>query len=255
MSFIGKFFGRFSRLGASRNGAWLCGACSGSNPWSSGPCSPSDRVRSSIPSRGPVSAMAFRPAAAAQHQTLADLPAAAQHAISSAIGQDQSAYQAVSAATGATLVNAANAFTARVQSGALLVSAGSDIWDMSLEGVSYGGAVQSVGTVQTAVNGNRVDCNYGTIDEWYVNGPSGLEQGFNVAPPTAVRRQRFADGGLGLGRQPNGDSKRDRGRTVALPVGRLRRAGATRGWWPTTPRAGRCRPRWKCRPWEAIRNC
>ena len=34
----------------------------------------------------------------------------------------------------------------------------------------------------TSVNGNRVDCNYGTVDEWYVNGPDGLEQGFNVAP-------------------------------------------------------------------------
>ena len=35
----------------------------------------------------------------AKHQTLADLPVAAQHAISSAIGQDQSAYHATSAAT------------------------------------------------------------------------------------------------------------------------------------------------------------
>ncbi len=45
------------------------------------------------------------------------------------------------------------------------------------------------GTAETSVNGNRVDCNYGTIDEWYINGPGGLEQGFNVrrshspAPP------------------------------------------------------------------------
>ena len=42
--------------------------------------------------------------------------------------------------------------------------------------------MQPVGTAQTSDNGNRVDCNYGTIDEWFVNGPSGLEQGFNVAP-------------------------------------------------------------------------
>ena len=118
-----------------------------------------------------------------QHQTLADLPVAAQHAISSAIGQDQSAYHAASDAAGVTLANPANGFTAQVQSGALHVSAGADTWDMSLEGFGYGGAVQPVGTAQTSVNGNRVDCNYGTIDEWYVNGPSGLEQGFTVAPP------------------------------------------------------------------------
>ena len=80
------------------------------------------------------------------------------------------------------MANPANGFTAQVQSGALQVSAGSDTWDMSLAGLGYGGAVQPVGTAQTSANGNRVDCNYGTIDEWYVNGPGGLEQGFTVAP-------------------------------------------------------------------------
>ncbi|MGO8751581.1 MAG: hypothetical protein ACLQNE_37040 [Thermoguttaceae bacterium] len=115
-------------------------------------------------------------------KTLADLPVAAQHAISSAIGQDQAAYHAASGAAGVALANPANGFNAQVQSGALHVSAGSDTWDMSLAGLGYGGAVQPVGTARTSNNGNRVDCNYGTIDEWFVNGPSGLEQGFNVAP-------------------------------------------------------------------------
>jgi hypothetical protein len=127
---------------------------------------------------------------AAQQQTLADLPGPAQHVISSAIGQDQSAYHAASAAAGATLANQANGFTAQLRSGALQISAGANTWTMSLVGLSYGGATQelgapqtTVGTPQTTVNGSQVDCNYGTIDEWYVNGPSGLEQGFNVTPP------------------------------------------------------------------------
>jgi len=120
---------------------------------------------------------------AAQHQTLADLPVAAQHAISSAIGQDQSAYHATSGVLGVTLANPANGFTAQLQSGALYVSAGSDTWDMALTGLGYGGAMQPVGTAQTSAHGNRVDCNYGSVDEWYVNGPNGLEQGFTVAPP------------------------------------------------------------------------
>ncbi len=127
---------------------------------------------------------AAQASSAAQHQTLADMSVAAQQVISSAIGQNQSAYHAASNAAGVTLANPANGFTAQVQSGALNVSAGLDTWDMSLTGVSYSGAVQPVGTAQTSVNGNRVDCNYGTIDEWYVNGPAGLEQGFNVAPPS-----------------------------------------------------------------------
>jgi hypothetical protein len=118
-----------------------------------------------------------------QQQTLEGLPAAAQHAISSAIGQDQSAYHAASAAGGASLANPANGFTAQVQAGVLRVSAGSDTWEMSLMGLGCGGAIQPVGTAKTTVNGNRVDCSYGTIDEWYVNGPGGLEQGFTMASP------------------------------------------------------------------------
>ena len=129
---------------------------------------------------------------ATQQQTLADLPVAAQHAISSAIGQDQSAYHAASTAAGMTLANPANGFTAQVQSGALQVSAGSDTWDMSLVGLGYGGAMQPVGISKTSTNGNRVDCNYGTVDEWYVNGPGGLEQGFTVTP----RPQSEASGSL-----------------------------------------------------------
>ena len=134
-------------------------------------------------------------AGAARQQTLADLPgtmypwSAAQQAVSSAIGQDQSAYHAASAAAGVTLANPANGFTAQLQSGALHVSAGSDTWDMSLVGLGYGGAAgtmyswSTVGTAKTSTDGNRVDCDYGTIDEWYVNGPGGLEQGFTIASP------------------------------------------------------------------------
>ncbi len=117
---------------------------------------------------------------ATQHLTVADLPVAAQQVISSAIGQDEAAYQAAAGAAGVTLANPANSFITQVQSGAMLVSAGSDTWGMSLGGLSYGGALQPVGIAQTAADGNRVDCNYGTVDEWYVNGPGGLEQGFNV---------------------------------------------------------------------------
>src|SRR5579864_5447115 len=119
---------------------------------------------------------------AAQPKTLADLPAAAQHAISTAIGEDQFAIHAASSAAVVSLANPTNGFSAQVQAGTLQVSTGPDSWDMSLEGLGYGGAMQPVGTAQTSVNGNRVDCNYGTIDEWYVNGPAGLEQGFDVAP-------------------------------------------------------------------------
>jgi hypothetical protein len=111
------------------------------------------------------------------NSTLADLPTNAQ----SAIGQDQSAYHAASGTAGVSLANLANRFTTQVQSGTLHVPAGLDTWDMLLRGVGYDGAVQPVGTSRISVTGNRLGCNYGTVDEWYVNGPGGLEQGFTVA--------------------------------------------------------------------------
>ena len=118
--------------------------------------------------------------------TLGDLPTAAQNSISSAIGQDQPAYHAAPDAAGVSLTNPANDFSAQLRAGTLQVSAGADTWDMALVGLGYGGAVQPVGTVQTSTNGNRVDLNYASIDEWYVNGPVGLEQGFTVAPPQSA---------------------------------------------------------------------
>jgi hypothetical protein len=95
----------------------------------------------------------------AQPETFADLPAAAQQAISSAIGQDQGAYHAASDAAGIRLANPANGFTAQFQAGTLQVSARADHWDMSLEGLGYGGSIEPVEASQTWVNGNRVDSN------------------------------------------------------------------------------------------------
>ena len=52
---------------------------------------------------------------------------------------------------------------------------------MSLAGFAYGSVVQPVGPASVSVAGNRVDCQCAAVDEWYVNGPGGLEQGFTVA--------------------------------------------------------------------------
>ena len=71
-------------------------------------------------------------------------------------------------------------------SGNLLVSAGQDTWDLALAALSYGGAAQPLETVRTLTSGDRVDCNYGAIDEWLVNGADGMEQGFNVTPPPSA---------------------------------------------------------------------
>ena len=75
-----------------------------------------------------------------------------QYAISAAIGNDQEMYHASADAAGLSLANRAQGFTARVQSGDLLVSSGADHWQMSLEGFGYGGTVQSVGAAQCSAS-------------------------------------------------------------------------------------------------------
>ena len=53
---------------------------------------------------------------------------------------------------------------------------------MALVGSLTAGRCSRWGPPQTSVNANRVDSNYGAVDEWYINGPNGLEQGFTLPP-------------------------------------------------------------------------
>lgn len=120
-----------------------------------------------------------------QRQTLADLPVSAQYAISASIGRDQSAYHAAANPQGLVLSNVANGFTAQLQSGVLHVSSGAETFDMSLEAFGRGSAVQQVWITGRSSSDNRVECDFGPIDAWYVNGPGGLQQGFTIAQPPA----------------------------------------------------------------------
>ncbi len=60
---------------------------------------------------------------------------------------------------------------------------------MSLQAVGYGSTVAPVGLVIPSAHANRVLYTHRAVDEWYANGPAGLEQGFTVrhAPSGAAR--------------------------------------------------------------------
>ena len=157
-------------------------------------------------------------------KTLADLPVAAQHAISSAIGRTRRAYRAASGEAGVALANPANGFNAQVQSGALHVSAGSDTWDMSLAGLGYGGAVQPVGTAdlkQRQPSRLQLWDNRRVVRQRSERIGAGLQRGSSAT----VRRHRVIDGRLGLGWRPDGHGKRDGRRTHLDPVRWLGRVG------------------------------
>ena len=125
-------------------------------------------------------------AAGGQSQTLADLPVAAQYAVSASLGKDMADYRAAADAVGWTVANPANNFSAEFRPEGFCLSAGADDWRMSLREVGYGAAAQTLPAAQLSAHDNRVDYDYGLIDEWYVNGPLGLQQGFTVRQrPTA----------------------------------------------------------------------
>jgi hypothetical protein len=60
------------------------------------------------------------------------------------------------------------------------LSSGSDIWSMDLAQVGRGGTTEAVGAATVQGQQNRVTYDYGSVSQWFVNGPPGLEQGFTL---------------------------------------------------------------------------
>ncbi|HMV50429.1 MAG TPA: hypothetical protein PKD31_21995, partial [Blastocatellia bacterium] len=69
---------------------------------------------------------------------------------------------------------------------------GTPDWRLSLEltGYGYGESLTALSTGEMKTEGNRINIRKSTIEEWYVNKPEGLEQGFTL-------RERPAGGGNG----------------------------------------------------------
>jgi uncharacterized protein (DUF2345 family) len=128
--------------------------------------------------------------------TLADLPLAAQAVVGATLGREDQRYHALREEGGVRLENAAHGFTARLRSaGGLEVERGKSRWGLELRGIGYGEELAVVGGVeQVRVEGNRVEYERGGVQEWYVNGPLGLEQGFTLARAPMAEGQRSKGG-------------------------------------------------------------
>ena len=65
-------------------------------------------------------------------------------------------------------------------------------WEWGLEFARIGRAIirQVPERAEPSVERNRVEYRRGTLLEWYVNGPRGLEQGFTLAEPPALKPDR-----------------------------------------------------------------
>ena len=118
--------------------------------------------------------------AAVAHRALSALPLAAQGPISGALGGADRSYGVRGGPAGLSAVNAAQGFRVGFGRAGVVVGSGSARLSLGLAAVGYGGRLRSVPAAARSYRGNRVWYARGQVQEWYVNGPLGLEQGFTI---------------------------------------------------------------------------
>ncbi|WP_168205823.1 MBG domain-containing protein [Geobacter sp. FeAm09] len=110
-------------------------------------------------------------------KTVADLPEAAQAAVSEAVGRDNAAYHATKIVGGYQLKSVKQELAAQFRADGAVVSG----WRLSLCGIGRGDERQALPSASPEAKANRVEYRRGDVTEWYVNGPLGLEQGFTLS--------------------------------------------------------------------------
>ena len=125
-----------------------------------------------------------RPVAGAR-PGLSSLPAAAQSPISAALGRDEPAYGVL----GLHARNPAQRLRVAFSRRGVAVASGKARLGMALTAWGYASALKPLApSIAPRASGNRVSYRHRSLTEWYVNGPLGLEQGFDVtARPTGGR--------------------------------------------------------------------
>jgi FG-GAP repeat len=118
-----------------------------------------------------------------QVASLSSFPVRAQASVSAAVGRDISSYQAHVTGTGVEVVNVRHKLTSAFNSQGIEVRLGNAHWGMRLRGYGYGDEIKVVEVIAPQVSFNRVEYRRGSLTEWYVNGPMGLEQGFTINEP------------------------------------------------------------------------
>jgi hypothetical protein len=108
------------------------------------------------------------------------IPDSAQSTISAALGSDMQEYYVRTAGAGFTLTNSPQDLTTDFTSQGIDVKNGGERWSFALRGYGYGNALTMLRPVAPSASLNRVEYRRPALTEWYVNGPSGLEQGFTI---------------------------------------------------------------------------
>jgi hypothetical protein len=137
----------------------------------------------SVPTRTGIAQAPAASAVAAPH-LLAELPLPAQAAIARGVGGREHGFWVRDGSRG--LSAAGTGLLASFGAGHISVSAGGYAANLSLAAVGRGSTLESVPAVAPSATRNLVTYRHGSLQEWYANGPSGLEQGFRLASRPAA---------------------------------------------------------------------
>jgi hypothetical protein len=131
------------------------------------------------------------------------LPAGALGPVSAALGKSDPAYRISASGGGFAARNPAQSLQLRFdRSGVRLSSRGLQL-GLSLRSAGYGSSLRALGGATPRVSANRVVYARAGLEEWYANGPLGLEQGFTL--PRAPSAS--ASGTLTLAMTLSGDAR------------------------------------------------
>ena len=117
------------------------------------------------------------------------LPSAARPGVSAALGHDIQRY-GVRNRDGVLSTDNGQNLAADFTPSGVQVHRGNTLWGMRMVAYGYGNDLRPVDPAPPQATGNRVEYRRGSLTEWYVNGPLGLEQGFTIAQPPGGRRGR-----------------------------------------------------------------
>jgi FG-GAP repeat/IPT/TIG domain len=120
-------------------------------------------------------------AATASHRpsgAFSSLPPAAKGPISAALGADDSQYRIV----GLSARNPAQGLSASFGRSGVTIEGGPMPVTISLEAAGRSDTLHALPLAASPrVQANRVDYGHGSVEEWWANGPLGLEEGFDLA--------------------------------------------------------------------------
>jgi hypothetical protein len=136
-------------------------------------------VHESFPGRRSVGAAHAR-AHSFSHVGLLSLPVAARGPVSAALGAEGQAYRVGHLRGRLTASSPAQHLSTSFTRSGVSVRSGTTKVGLGLLAVGYGSTLAPLAQVAPSAHANRVLYRHPGLEEWYANGPLGLEQGFTI---------------------------------------------------------------------------